>query len=140
MKEKNIRRFWMMLEADSRSVEFALAVLGATMSIGCMVGGWFNAHVFEWLPKVIHTSDFAVVAVAYNLHHMYILCGHHNFRKRQSYAGVNAVVFSLLASYAVTHYGWSSPSAPAYVVGVLISVWVFLSLEADRVDSRNRIG
>lgn len=128
-----MRSAWRILEADSRSLEISMALIGMAFSVSCWMGRWFG----NWLPAAGAYSGLEPIAGAvgltFNALHLYLIFGGY-LKARQAYALTNTFALAGLSCAIFLAHGWSLPAGSVLATGSLINLWIFLSLHTDRVD------
>jgi len=122
-----VNDLWRLIEIDSRAVEACTGALCFAMALATLLGGGallpWPVAAWVWLG----ISAAHVWSAASGLHSL-----------RQAFAGVSVLTFAALALVNADQGGWVQPGVAVLVMAAIIQCWVWLAVEADRVDDKCR--
>lgn len=118
---------WHSIEVDSRAVESCTGVICCSVAMATLLSG---GEMLPWPPAAV------VWLLVSLLHIAAALRGSHSMR--QGFAGLSVITFALLALYNGEATGWLQPGVAALTAGAAIQAWVWLAIEAARVDAKCR--
>lgn len=118
---------WRLIEIDSRAVEACTGALCFAMALATLLGGG------ALLPWPVAAWLWLCISAA---HVWSAGAGPHSLR--QAFAGLSVLTFAVLALINADQGGWVQPSVAVLVMAAIIQCWVWVAVEADRVDAKCR--